>query len=111
MDRDLPTDSLTLAILASRVDQHATERLDGVLAWTDTGTRHYQPLSSTPDGPDGDQDELDAIDHTSLTATPSTSSGLTWRTWALPTIPPAIRHLTPAEAVDALARALRRMPA
>ena len=111
MDRDLPTDTLTLAVIATRLNPHAADRLDGVVAWTDTGTRHYQPLTSVPTGQDGDQDELDALDQTSLIATPSTSSGLTWRTWALPTIPPAIRHLTPAEAVEALARALRRMPA
>jgi hypothetical protein len=111
MDRDLPTDTLTLAIISSRLSQDAADRLDGVVAWTDTGTRHYRPLTSVPTGPNlGDQD-LDHLDATTLTATPPTSSGLTWRTWALPTIPPAIRDLTPAEAVEVLARALQRMPA
>ena len=111
MDRDLPTDTLTLAVIASRLNQHAADRLDGVVAWTDTGTRHYQPLTSVPTGPDVGGHDLDQLDATTLTATTPTSSGLTWRTWALPTIPPAIRHLTPAEAVEVLARALQRMPA
>ena len=109
MDGALPSDCVTVAVLASRAGRHAPEHLDGVLAWTGSGVRHYQPVSATVPDPGGEGAELAGLDPAGLTASPPTSSGLTWRTWALPTIPPAIRHLPPAEAVQLLAGALRRV--
>ncbi len=110
MDGALPSDSVTVAVLASRVDRYAPEHLDGVLAWTGSGVRHYQPMSSTLASTSGeDRVEVVGLDRVSLTATPPSSSGLTWRTWTLPTIPPSVRHLPPAEAVRVMARALRQV--
>lgn len=108
-----------IALLA---DLHPTtrrpDRIHAVLAWTDVGDRHYQPLpepvsttacrdliAPTP-GPDGSRSavqlELD-IDGPPVGVS---SAGTTWRTWSLPSIPPSLRHLDLGAATRALATQL-----
>ncbi len=100
-------DTVTLAVLASRTHQRAADRFDAVLAWTDAGIRHYQPIPSRADaavtGTEDTRLDVSELSCATLTGVPPTSAGLTWRTWALPTIPMSLRHLTPAQAAAALA--------
>lgn len=112
----LPT-TVNIALLADLHPQTGRpDRLHAVLAWTDRGERYYcrlaTPVTTTDDTGEllglpparPRQLQLDVGD----VVGPSycSSSGVTWRTWALPSIPPALRHLTVDQVAGELARRL-----
>ena len=105
MHRQPTLDTMHLALLAElHPTTHRPERIHAVLAFTDTGQRHYRPLTTggATDRPVGHPEQL-SLDLGALSGPYPSSSGLTWRTWSLASVPTALRHLTPAGAVEALA--------
>jgi hypothetical protein len=110
MNRTPTPDTVHLALLAElHPTTHRPERIHAVLAWTDTGQRHYQPLTTggATDRPVGHPVQL-SFDLGALSGPYPSSSGLTWRTWSLASVPTGLRHLTPDGAAEALAGQLAR---
>ena len=105
MARPPTPDTVHLALLAElHPSTHRPERIHAVLAFTDTGGRHYHPLTSgsATDRPVGHPEQL-SFDLGALSGPYPSSSGLTWRTWSLASVPTGLRHLTPDGAAEALA--------
>lgn len=119
----LTPEAMTVGI-AVLAELHPTsrrpDRVHGVIAWTDRGDRHYQPLvptvnlagrdlprltSDQPDPHAGGGEQL-RFDLGGPGA--PTSSGRTWRTWALPSVPTDLRHAPLGEVTRALAEQLGR---
>lgn len=109
-----------IAVLAElHPTSHCPDRVHGVIAWTDRGDRHYEPLVPTLDitGRDLPRLTTDQGDRTQVAeqlrfdfggpGTP-TSSGRTWRTWALPSVPTDLRHVSLGEVTRAVAHQLGR---
>ena len=105
MDRPPTPDTVHLALLAElHPTTHRPERIHAVMAFTDTGGRHYQPMASgsATARPVGHPEQL-SFDLGALSGPYPSSSGLTWRTWSLASVPTGLRHLTPDGAAEALA--------
>ena len=105
MAPDQPT-TVHLAVLAElHPATHRPDRIHGVLAWTEDGTRHYHPLLLDGDPgclPVGEPHQL-SLNLGALTGPSPSSAGLTWRTWSLASVPCDLRHLPADGAARALA--------